>query len=351
MASKRGNLALKSLVHDVKALIREARQQAFVAVNAGMTLLYWRIGKRIEEEVLRGKRAEYGEEVVRTLAGELTHEYGGSFGEKNLRRMRQFAVQYPDEKIVVALLRQLSWTHFLVLIPIKDSLKREFYTELCQLEGWSSRKLRERINSQLFERTALSRKGEQTIRHDLEQLRHEGNVSPELLLRDPYLLNFLGLQDRFLEKDLEDAILRDLESFLLELGAGFSFVARQKRIQIDDEDFFIDLLLYNRKLKRLVVVDLKIGEFEAAFKGQMELYLRYLAKYEQEPGEASPLGIILCTGKKQEHIELLELGKSDIHVAEYLTVLPPRQVLRAKLQAALEQARQQLETRQLHDDD
>lgn len=349
MTTKRSGLALKNLVGDVKALIREARQQTLVALNAGMTLLYWRIGRRTEDEVLKGKRAEYGEEVLQTLARELSLEYGGSFGEKNLRRMRQFAVQYPDEKIVVALLRQLSWTHFLVLIPIKDALKRDFYTELCQLEGWSSRQLRERVNSQLFERTALSRRGDLAIRHDLQTLRQEGKVSPELLLKDPYLLDFLDLKDHYLEKDVEDAILRDLENFLLELGAGFSFVARQKRIQIDQDDFYIDLLFYNRKLKRLVVIDLKIGDFEPGFKGQMELYLRYLAKYEQEADEASPLGIILCTGKRHEQIELLELGKGDIHVAEYLTELPPKQVLQQKLQESLERAKAQQAVKELDD--
>jgi predicted nuclease of restriction endonuclease-like (RecB) superfamily len=244
--------------------------------------------------------------------------------------------------------RQLSWSKLRMLMYLNEPLKRDFYLELARLENWSVRQLRERINSQLFERTALSRKGEATIRHDLERLRTEGKVSSDLLLKDPYILSFLGLEDRYLEKDLEDAILRELENFLLELGAGFSFVARQKRIQIDRDDYFIDLLLYNRKLKRLVAIDLKIGDFEAGFKGQMELYLRWLAKYEQESGESSPLGIILCTGKKEEHIELLELGKSDIHVAEYLTVLPPKKVLQAKLQAALDLARERLEAR--HDD-
>ena len=160
-----------------------------------------------------------------------------------------------------------------------------------------------------------------------------------MLLKDPYVLDFLDLNDRYLEKDLEDAILREIEQFLLELGVGFTFVARQKRLQIDNEDFYIDLLFFNRKLKRLVAVELKIGDFKAEYKGQMELYLRWLAKYEQDTDEQPPLGIILCTGKKQEQIELLELGKSGIHVAEYLTVLPPRDSLQAKLKQSIEAAR------------
>ena len=239
-------------------------------------------------------------------------------------------------------------SHYLRLVtPIEDPLKREFYLEMTRLEGWSVRDLRERIDSVLYERTAISRQPTETVKHDLEQLRAEGRVSPELLLKDPYLLGFLDLQDRYLERDLEDALLRELEHFLLEMGAGFTFVARQKRLQIDNDDFYIDLLLYNRKLKRLVVIDLKLGEFKAEFKAQMELYLRWLAKHEQEPGEAAPLGIILCTGKKHEQVELLELDKCGIHVAEYLTVLPPKDVLRAKLQESLEVARARLENKTL----
>ncbi len=236
----------------------------------------------------------------------------------------------------------MSWTHLKALIYLDDPLKRDFYIELCRLEGWASRQLHERMQSLLYERSALSRKPDETIRHDLDALKQEQRPSPDVLLKDPYLLDFLGLQDRYLEKDLEDAILREIEQFLLELGAGFTFVARQKRVQIDNDDFYIDLLLYNRKLRRLVAVELKVGEFRAEYKGQMELYLRWLARYEQEPGENPPLGIILCTGKKQEQIELLELDKSGIHVAEYLTVLPPREALQAKLHQSIANARQRL---------
>nr|WP_170833000.1 PDDEXK nuclease domain-containing protein [Halomonas arcis] len=197
----------------------------------------------------------------------------------------------------------------------------------------------------LFERTAISRKPEETIRHELQTLRDVGQPSPQLLLKDPYVLDSLGLNDRYLERDLEDAILREIEQFLLELGAEFTFVARQKRIQIDDEDFYIDLLFYNRKLKRLVVIDLKLGRFKAEYKGQMELYLRWLAKHEQEADENPPLGIILCAGK-QEQIELLELDNSGIHVAEYLTVLPSREALQAKLHQSIESARVRLSDEQ-----
>ncbi|MBH8939391.1 DUF1016 family protein [Pseudomonas aeruginosa] len=305
-------------------------------------MLYWRIGQRIHTQVLEGRRADYGEEVVSTLAAQLVKEYGGSFSVKNLRRMVQFAAAYPDERIVVSLIRQLSWTHFIALIPLKDPLQRDYYAQMASAERWSVRTLRERIDSMLYERTALSQKPEETIAQELATLRDVQRMTPALVMRDPYILDFLGLRDSWQEGDLEAAIIREMEAFLLELGAGFSFVARQKRILIDDEDFHLDLLFYNRKLRRLVAVELKIGEFKAAYKGQMELYLRWLDKHEREPEEASPLGIILCTGKKREQIELLELDKSGIHVAEYLTTLPPRAVLGERLQQAARRAESQI---------
>ena len=259
-----------------------------------------------------------------------------------MRLCIRFAQTYPEVQIVHTLCAKLSWSHLRLLAALDDAIQRDFYTDLCQLENWSVRQLQERMQSMLFERTVISRQPEETIAHELQVLRQEQVVNPALLLKDPYVLDFLDLNDRYLEKDLEDAILREIEQFLLELGAGFTFVARQKRLQIDNDDFYIDLLLYNRKLKRLVAVELKIGEFKAEYKGQMELYLRWLARYEQENGENSPLGIILCAGKKQEQIELLELDKSSIHVAEYLTVLPPRETLQAKLHDAIERARLRL---------
>ncbi|MET3493761.1 PDDEXK nuclease domain-containing protein [Variovorax boronicumulans] len=333
------------LLTDLRHLIEQARHAAAAAVNAGLTLMYWRIGQRIRTEVLGGRRAGYGEEIVVSLSRQLASDYGRGFEEKNLRRMVQFAEVFPSEEMVVPLIRHLSWTHFLALLPVKDPLAREFYAQMCQLEGWSVRTLRERVGSLLYERTALSRQPEALIRQELGELGTQNPAEPALLLKDPYVLDFLGLEDRHLEKDLEDAILRELEAFLLELGAGFSFVARQRRIQLDNDDFYIDLLFYNRKLRRLVAIELKLGEFRAEYKGQMELYLRWLARHDQEPGDAPPLGIILCTGKKQEQIELLELDKSGIHVAEYLTVLPPRELFEQKIHGALVAARARLEAR------
>ena len=330
------------LFHEICQLIDTAKQRAAVAINAEITLLYWQVGKRIQTEVLQGQRGEYGKQIIVSLSIQLTQTCGKGWGEKHLRHCLRLAETFPDEQILSALRRQLSWTHIKTLMYFDDPLKRNFYIEICCLEGWSSRQLQERINSMLFERTAISRKPEETIRHDLEQLHQNQQISPDLLLKDPYILDFLDLSDRYLEKDLEDAILREIEKFILELGAGFTFVARQKRLQIDNDDFYIDLLFYNRKLKRLVAIDLKLGNFRAEYKSQMELYLRWLAKYDQENDEQPPLGIILCTGKKQEQIELLELDKSGIHVAEYLTVLPPKELLQAKLQEAIATARRRL---------
>lgn len=330
-------------VGDIRHLIDEAKGRAAAAVNAQLTMLYWQIGCRINLEVLKNRRAEYGKQVLVLLSHKLTEIYGRGWSEKQLRHCLRFAESFPDEVIVSALRRQLSWTHLKSLMYIDDILKRDFYVEMCCLERWSTRQLQERLESQLFERTAISRKPEEAVLNDIEQLRQEETLSPSMLLKDPYVLDFLDLNDRYIERDLEDAILRELESFLLELGKGFTFIARQYRIQIDSEDYYIDLLLYNRKLKRLVAIELKTGKFKAEHKGQMELYLRWLAKHEQEEGEASPLGIILCADKSQEQIELLELDKSGIHVAEYLTVLPPREVLKAKLHQSIKQAKLRLE--------
>ena len=321
---------------DVRSMIQQTREAVARTVNVGLTLLYWRIGKRIQTEVLGNQRAEYGKQIVAALGRQLADEFGQGFGEKNLRRMVQFAEVFPDLQIVQSLNAQLGWTHFRAIIPLKDDLQRDFYAEMCRIERWSTRTLVKKINSMLFERTAISRKPEEVAKAELAALRTEDLLTPALVFRDPYILDFLGLKDRYLEKDLEDAILRELENFLLELGDGFAFLARQYRLQIGKDDFYLDLLFYHRRLKRLIAIDLKLGDFKAEFKGQMELYLRWLAKHEQQPGEEPPLGLILCAGKDAEQVELLELDASGIHVADYLTGLPDRKLLEQKLHAAIE---------------
>lgn len=335
----------EGLLDDLRKMIDQARETVAVTVNASLTMLHWQVGFRIRTELLQNERAEYGQKIVATVSQQLTLDYGNSFTEKNLRRMLQFNEVFPEKEIVVSLIRQLSWTHFIALIPIKDDLKRNFYAEMCRMERWNVQTLRKKIGSMLFERTALSRKPDSLIQAEVEMLRKENRLTPDLVFRDPYFLQFLKLGDRYFEKDLEDAIMRELEQFLLELGSGFSFLARQKRIVVDNEDFHMDLLFFNRDLKRLVVIELKLEDFRVEYKGQMELYLRWLDKYERRPGEESPVGIILCAGKKQERIELLELNQSGIHVAEYLTALPSKEVLREKLHKAIKHARERLENK------
>jgi len=332
-----------SLFSSIKVLIEQSRQQAAVAVNATMSMLYWQIGYHINEEVLKNKRAEYGKKIVQALSAQLTVEYGKGWGEKQLRQCMQFCSAFSDQKIVYTLCRELSWSHIRLIMYMNDPLKRDFYIEMCKLEKWSVRVFRERISSMLYERTAISKKPELTIQNDLELLKTEQTLNSDLIFRDPYFLEFLGLSDKYSEKDLETSILAELQRFIIELGSDFAFMARQKRITIDNKDYYIDLLFYHRRLKCLVAIDLKIGEYEAGYKGQMELYLRYLEKHEQVDGENSPVGLILCAGKNEEHIELMQLDKSNIRVAEYLTILPSQKVLQEKLHKAIEIARHKLE--------
>jgi len=330
------------LFEQIKPLISVAKQRAAVAINSELTLLYWQVGYHVNCEVLKGERASYGKEIVSDLSQRLTAQFGRGWSKRNLFQMLKFSEVFAEIEIVQTLSAQLSWSHFIQLCSINDTLKRNFYITMATQERWSTRTLEERIGALLFERTVISKRPDETIVTELNHLHETGQFNKNMLLKDPYMLDFLELNDRYLEKDLEDAILRDIEQFLLELGSGFTFVARQKRIQIDGDDFYIDLLFYNRKLKRLVAIDLKLEAFKHGHKSQMELYLRWLAKHEQESDELAPLGIILCTGKKQEQIELLELDNSSIHVAEYLTELPPKALLEQRLHQAILQAKQTL---------
>ena len=333
----------EKLLTDLRALISERREGVAQAVNSALVLLYWQIGHRIHDDILRQERAAYGEEIVSTLSRQLQAEFGNGFSRPNLFRMVRFAEAFPTPEIVSTLSRQMSWSHFVEIIPLDDPLKRDFYAEMCRLERWSVRTLRDKLGGMLFERTALSKKPEELARQELARLREEDRLTPDLVFRDPYLLDFLGLKDTYSEKDLESAVLRELESFILELGSGFAFVARQKRMVIDGRDFYLDLLFYHRKLRRLVAIELKLGPFEAAHKGQMELYLRWLEKHETQEGEESPLGLILCADKSDEQIELLQLDRSGIRVAAYLTELLPRALLQQKLHAAVAAARARLD--------
>jgi predicted nuclease of restriction endonuclease-like (RecB) superfamily len=331
---------IKGLSEEIKSLVVSSKQQVARTINSTLTLLHWNIGKRIQTELLKSSRADYGSEIVANLSKDLTANFGRGWSKRQLHHCIRFAELYPDSSIVQTVSAQLNWSQIQLITTIDEKLKRSFYIELCRLEKWSYRQLQNRIQSMLYERTAISRKPEETIKQDLELLKTDKIVHPDLIFKDPYLLDFLGLSDTYSEKDLESAILVELQKFITELGMDFAFMARQKRITIDRRDYYIDLLFYHRRLKCLVVIDLKVGEFQAAYKGQMELYLRYLEKHELIEGENPPIGLILCTGKNQEHIELLQLDKSNIRVAEYYTFLPSMELLQAKLHQAIEIAKQ-----------
>lgn len=328
----------ENLLGRISTLIEQARKKVALTINEEMVILYWSIGKTIREEIIKSNRAEYGKQILQVLSGELTLKYGKGYSGQSLWHMVKFYETYP---ILSALRREfkgLSWTHIKTIIYLNDDLKRQFYATLCQKEQWSTRILEGRIDSMLYERTALSKLPEKTIKMQLEELKEEDKMTPELVFRDPYVLDFLELSDTYSEKDLERAILNALERFILELGKDFYFVARQKRITIDNEDYYIDILFYHRKLRCFVVIDLKLGKFKAEYKGQMELYLRYVEKYEMAEDENPPVGLILCAEKGREQIELLFLPADRIKVAKYLTKLPPKELFAEKLHKAVQTA-------------
>ena len=332
----------KAVLSEIRALIEAARGRVAAHANAELTMLYWGVGERIRREILKQSRAEYGAEIVATLSQQLTVEYGRGFTRFNLSRMVQFAEYFSDEKILSTLSKELSWSHFVEILPVRGQLAREFYAEMCRMERWSVRTLRKKISSMMFERTAIAKKPDAVIRNELASLRKEDKLTTDLVFRDPYVLDFLGLKGSFQEKDLEAAILRDLEAFIMELGAGFTFIERQKRIIVDGEDFYLDLLFYHRNLRRLVAIELKLEKFKPDYKGQMELYLRWLNRYERKPGEQHPVGLILCAGKSEEQIELMEFGKSGIRIAEYMTELLPKEILQKKFHESIQRARLRL---------
>ena len=334
----------RSLIQDLRQIIEQARGQVAATANYAQTMMYWHIGERINREVLGNQRAEYGKQIVSQVSTQLQEEYGKKgFESRNIRRMMQFAKEFPDFQIVSPLVSKLSWTHFLIVMALKDELQREFYLTLAATERWSKRTLQAKIDGMLFERTAISGKPEEFIKKELSTLRDDNVMSPDLVFKSPYFLEFTGLKGFYSEKSLEDCLVAHLEQFIIELGNGFSFVARQKRMIIDGEDFYLDLLFYHRRLHRLIAIDLKKGRFKAEYKGQMELYLRWLEQNEMEPGEESPLGLLLCTEGGDEQIELLQLDKAGIKVAQYMTELPPREVLQRQIQKSLEIAKTRFE--------
>ena len=322
----------ENLFNELSTLIEQSKQRIAVVANSTLTLLFWQVGKRINDEVLNNERAEYGKKIVPTLSAQLENEYGRNFNEKNIRRMMRFSQEFSDFNILPPLAAQLSWSHFIELFPLKSTEAKLYYAQKSIEEVWGKRELRNQISRKAFERKEIANIQLSKFPVELQNT-----------FKDPYLLDFLNLKNTYLENDLERAILQELESFILELGKGFAFMERQKRMIIDGDDFYLDLLFYNRKLKRLVAIELKLGKFEAAHKGQMELYLKWLNKYEKQEGENEPIGLILCAESNNEQVELLELHKDGIMVAEYWTALPPKAALEAKIHQLLIEAKERIE--------
>ena len=326
----------KNLLSDLQQIIDSGKQKVTAQVNSTLTLTYWHIGKRINNNVLQNQRAEYGKQIVKSVSKKLVEQYGKSFEARNLRRMMQFAELFPDISIVSPLATQLSWSHFMEILPLKKEDARLFYIQKAAESLWSKRELRNQIERKAYERAEIS-----NIKHSLSETQLHNTF------KDPYFLDFLELKDGYLENDLENAIIKELELFILEMSKGFAFIERQKRMIIDGDDFYLDLLFYHRKLKRLVAVELKIGKFKAAYKGQMELYLSWLNENERQEGEEQPIGLILCSEAGKEQVQLLNMQKDRIMVAEYWTELPPKKLLEQKIITTLIEVRERLERKKL----
>jgi len=358
------------LITDLASLIEKGRRTAVWYVNTVIVATYWLMGRRIVEYEQKGKeRAEYGGELLQKLSQDLNSRFGRGFSPDNLEAMRCFYSSYPieisetlsrellsekpqiasgklsylkvDENIKKnqtvsgiseALMRKfpLSWSHYRLLIRIDESFKREFYEAECIRGNWSVRQLDRQIQSMLYERTALSKRKLAVITKAHEK---PITLKPEDEIKDPYILEFLGLKDEYSESQLEEALIKHLEYFLLELGTGFTFVARQKRITLEGTHYHLDLLLYHRVLKCLIVIDLKIGEFTHADAGQMNLYLNYLKDKEKLPEENDPVGIILCSDKKKTVVEYALGGMNNkIFTSKYRLQLPDSEILKSEIE-------------------
>jgi len=323
-----------SLFTHISKIIEKRKNRAGMYANREVTLMYWEIGRYINSVLLGGERAEYGRKIVATLSSQLVKKYGSSFESRNLRRMVQFAELFPNLSIVSPLATQLSWSHFIEILPLETEKARLFYANEAVTRHLGKMELRNQISRKAYERREIAN----------AQLKETSKI-PFNVFKDPYLLDTLGLKENFLEADLEKAILTELEAFILEFGRGFTFVERQKRMTMDGDDFTLDLLFYHRILKRLVAIELKIGKFVPQYKGQMEFYLKWLNKYERQDNENEPIGIILCTKASRNQIELMELDKSGIAVAEYWTNLPPKEEFERKINEILIEAKERLERR------
>jgi predicted nuclease of restriction endonuclease-like (RecB) superfamily len=326
-----------NLYNDISALIEQNRRSVYGHVRRATVSMFWDIGCRITNDILENKRADYGKQIVSMLSTQLVEKYGSSFAVRNLRRMVQFYEQFPDFEIVSMTSTQLSWSHFIEILPLKSMDAKLYYLNESARSVASVEKMRDMIKRKDVERRKIA-----------DTQISDGSKIPYGAFKDPYLFDALGIKDEYLEDDLEEAILRELEKFILEFGKGFAFVERQKRMIIDGKDFKLDLLFYNRYLKRLVAIDLKQVQFDAAFNGEMKLYLKWLNRYERQEDENEPIGLILCaSGNHREQIELLEMDKDGIMVAEYWTTLPPKEEFELKIQSILTETRERMIQRNL----
>ncbi|RNL51683.1 PDDEXK nuclease domain-containing protein [Pedobacter jejuensis] len=328
------------LYSDISQIIDNSRQRLATTINAEICQMHWQIGKRIKEDVLYNDRAEYGKQIVKKLSDKLTEQFGKGWSISKLQHCVRAAYTFTEDDILYAVRTQLTWTHLRSLMSIEDPLKRQFYVEMTRIENWDTRTLDQKVDSMLFERTSLSKKPEELIKQELHKIKSTNSLTPDVVFRSSYFLDAIGLSETYSEKDLEDAILLNLQTFLKEMGTDFAFLDRQKRITIDATDYFIDLLFYHRGLRRLVAIELKLGKFKPEHEGQMLLYLRYLNKNERREGEESPIGLVLCSEGNTEHIEYLMLEDSSIKVAQYYTQLPDKNLLSEKLNKAIAIARE-----------
>ena len=341
------NSEYEKLFQDIVLLIQQSQKYVATEVNSTIVVLYWSIGKRINDEILADKRAEYGNQVIERVSEKLTLQFGKGYSRAALFRMVRFAKLYPDNQIVATVSRQLSWSHIVLVCQIDTDIKRDFYMNMSSIERWSVRTLKSKINGMLFERTTISKQPEKVIKQELKRLSQTQQLTPELVFKDSCFLDFIGLDTKYSETDLENAILDNITHFIQEFGPDFCFVARQKRMATQKKDRYLDLLFFHRGMRRLVAIELKLGQFEPEHKGQMEWYLKWLDKNERKEHEEKPIGIILCADKDQEDVEYLELNQSGIHVSQYLTELPPKEIMEEKLHTAITIAKQQRDAKLL----
>lgn len=322
------------LYEGVTDIIDNARTQVSVYVNAHASMTFWSVGKYIIDDMEYRTYSAYGQKILATLSQRLMARYGKGYTYSALTRMLKVARMYNDKEMFAKLSQTLTWSHFIELITIKDDTKRLFYQQMGIAEHWSVTQLRAKQDEMAFERSLIAAKPEDEIVKTLKEI-NPVHMEPDAVLRNSYVLDFLGLSGYYSEEELEDAIARQLENFILELGQGFAFLERQKRFTIDGTDYKLDLLFYHRKLKSLVAIDLKLGKFKPQYKGQMELYLKYLERYDMQPDENPPIGLLLCSEGNTEHIELMMLNEDRIKVAQYLTCLPDKQWFVDKLNRSI----------------